>query len=125
MSQPQFGATSYDRERRLKSGGYRVVTSLDITAQDSARKEVTDEISDTSKNAILIAAVQPGIADALTDLLLVAVHLGGVDVAVADLQRRTDCGGSLIRFDLENAEAQLRDGVAVIEGDRRDRTHRV
>ena len=60
MAQPQFGATSYDRERRLKSGGYRVVTSLDITAQDSARKEVTQEISDTSKNAILIAAVQPG-----------------------------------------------------------------
>jgi membrane peptidoglycan carboxypeptidase len=60
MSQPQFGATSYDRERRLKSGGYRVVTSMDITAQDSARKQVTQEISDSSKNAILLAAVQPG-----------------------------------------------------------------
>jgi membrane peptidoglycan carboxypeptidase len=60
MSQPSFGATSYDRERRLKSGGYRVVTSLDITAQDSARKQITQEISDGNKNAILIAAVQPG-----------------------------------------------------------------
>jgi membrane peptidoglycan carboxypeptidase len=60
MSQPQFGATAYDRERRLKSGGYRVVTSLDVTAQDSARKEITDEIKDSNKNAILIAAIQPG-----------------------------------------------------------------
>ena len=70
-----------------------------------------------------LAAVQPGIADPLTDLLLVAVHLGGVDVAVADLQRRTYCRGSLIRLDLEDAETQLRDGVAVIEGDWRDRAH--
>jgi membrane peptidoglycan carboxypeptidase len=60
MGQPQFGATSYDRERRLKSGGYRIVTSLDVTAQDSARKEITDEIKDSNKNAILIAAIEPG-----------------------------------------------------------------
>ncbi|MEV6842715.1 transglycosylase domain-containing protein [Actinoplanes sp. NPDC051411] len=60
MSQPQFGSTAYDRERRLKSGGYRIVTSLDVTAQDSARKEVTDEIKDTDKNAILIAGIEPG-----------------------------------------------------------------
>jgi membrane peptidoglycan carboxypeptidase len=44
----------------LKSGGYRIVTSLDVTAQDSARKQVLDEIKDTNKNAILIAAVEPG-----------------------------------------------------------------
>jgi membrane peptidoglycan carboxypeptidase len=60
MGQPQFGATAYDRERRLKSGGYRIVTSMDVTAQDSARKEVSDEIKDTSKNAILIAGIEPG-----------------------------------------------------------------
>jgi membrane peptidoglycan carboxypeptidase len=60
MSQPQFGSTPYDRERRLKSGGYRIVTSLDITAQDSARKQITEQIKDTNKNAILLAAVEPG-----------------------------------------------------------------
>ena len=60
MSQEAFGATAYDRERRLKSGGYRVVTSLDIKAQDSARQNISDEIAQTSKNAILLAAVEPG-----------------------------------------------------------------
>ncbi|UQU62059.1 penicillin-binding protein [Couchioplanes caeruleus] len=60
LSQEQFGATSYDRERQLKSGGYRVVTSLDIKAQASARKEITDQISDKSRNALLLAGVEPG-----------------------------------------------------------------
>ena len=69
-----------------------------------------------------LAAVQPGIADSLTDFLLVAVHLGGVDVAVADLQRRTHRSSGLIRFDLEDTETQLRDRVAVVEGYRWDRT---
>ncbi len=60
LSQEQFGATSYDRERQLKSGGYRVVTSLDIKAQASARKEITDQISDKNRNALLLAGVEPG-----------------------------------------------------------------
>ena len=34
-----------------------------------------------------VAAVEPGRADRLADAPLVAVHLGGVDVPVADLQR--------------------------------------
>ena len=70
-----------------------------------------------------LAAIQPGIPDALRDLLLVAVHLGGVDVAVADFECGPHGRGSLFRLYLEDAETQLRDGVAVIESDRRDRTH--
>jgi membrane peptidoglycan carboxypeptidase len=60
MSQEAFGPTPYDRERRLKSGGYRVVTTLDVKAQDAARKRVTEQIGDKDKNAILLAAVEPG-----------------------------------------------------------------
>ena len=30
--------TQYERERRLKSGGYRIITSLDVKAQDAAKK---------------------------------------------------------------------------------------
>ena len=60
MSREEFGETQYDRERRLKSGGYRIVTTLDIKAQQSARDRIEDEISDTSKNALLVAAVEPG-----------------------------------------------------------------
>ena len=60
MSREEFGATPYDRERRLKSGGYRITTTLDINAQADARKNISDEISEKNKNALLIAAVEPG-----------------------------------------------------------------
>jgi membrane peptidoglycan carboxypeptidase len=60
MSQEPFGATPYDRERRLKSGGYRIITSLDVKAQQDARKEISDRISDSNEHALLLAAVEPG-----------------------------------------------------------------
>jgi membrane peptidoglycan carboxypeptidase len=60
LSQPAFGANSYERERRLKSGGYKIVTTLDVKAQESARKRILDERGDNSVNALLLAAVQPG-----------------------------------------------------------------
>ncbi|AGL21424.1 transglycosylase domain-containing protein [Actinoplanes sp. N902-109] len=60
LSQDAFGATTFDRERRLKGGGYRIQTSLDIKAQNAARENISDHISDNNKNALLIAAVQPG-----------------------------------------------------------------
>jgi membrane peptidoglycan carboxypeptidase len=60
LSRPEFGQTTYDRERRLKSGGYRIQTSLDIKAQNAARKNISDRISIKNKDALLLAAVQPG-----------------------------------------------------------------
>ncbi len=60
MSQDAFGATPYDRERRLKSGGYRVVTTMDVDAEDAARARVNSKLADTNKNAILLAGVEPG-----------------------------------------------------------------
>ncbi|BCJ48747.1 penicillin-binding protein [Actinoplanes sp. NBRC 14428] len=60
LGQKEFGATTYDRERQLKSGGYRVVTSLDVDAQAAARKEISDRISDKNRNALLLAGVEPG-----------------------------------------------------------------
>jgi membrane peptidoglycan carboxypeptidase len=60
LSQPQFGSNAYDRERQLKSGGYRVVTALDPKAQNAARKEITDRIKDTNPNALVMASVEPG-----------------------------------------------------------------
>jgi hypothetical protein len=65
----------------------------------------------------------PVVANALPDTRLVLVHLGGVDVAVADLQRGLDGFGRLIRVDLEYTEAQLRDCRAVVEFDRRYVAH--
>ncbi|HEU4346410.1 MAG TPA: transglycosylase domain-containing protein [Actinoplanes sp.] len=60
LSQPAFGKTAYERERRLKSGGYRIVTSLDLKAQTAARTEIADRTSDDDVNALLLAGVQPG-----------------------------------------------------------------
>jgi membrane peptidoglycan carboxypeptidase len=60
LSQPALGKTTYDRERQLKTGGYRIVTSLDVKAQSAAREEITAQIKDTNRNALLLAGVQPG-----------------------------------------------------------------
>ena len=60
LDQEAFGKTAYDRERRLKSGGYRIVTSLDIKAQQAARDRISEQISLNNKNALLLAAIQPG-----------------------------------------------------------------
>ncbi len=60
MEQEAFGATSFDRERRLKSGGYRIVTSLDPNVQKSARANVGKYAADGNKNALMVAAVTPG-----------------------------------------------------------------
>ncbi|MEU8608810.1 transglycosylase domain-containing protein [Actinoplanes sp. NPDC048791] len=60
LSRPEFGRTVYDRERRLKSGGYRIQSSLDIKAQAATRKNITDKIGINNRDALLLAAVQPG-----------------------------------------------------------------
>ena len=61
LSQEAFGATTYERERQLKSGGYRIVTSLDVKAQTAARKQHRRaRSSDKNRNALLLAGVEPG-----------------------------------------------------------------
>ncbi|MEU8230475.1 transglycosylase domain-containing protein [Actinoplanes sp. NPDC048967] len=60
MSRSEFGANAYDRERRLKSGGYRITTTLDVDAQKHARHRIAQLISQKNKNALLLAAVEPG-----------------------------------------------------------------
>ena len=60
MGRQEFGANPYDRERRLKSGGYRITTTLDLKAQKDARGRIADLIKEKDKNALLLAAVQPG-----------------------------------------------------------------
>ncbi|MEV1286063.1 transglycosylase domain-containing protein [Micromonospora sp. NPDC049679] len=60
MEQETFGATSYDRERRLKSGGYSIVTSLDPKTQDAAKANIEQRLKTGNKNALMLAAVEPG-----------------------------------------------------------------
>ncbi|MFI6784021.1 penicillin-binding protein [Micromonospora sp. NPDC050276] len=60
MQQETFGSTTYDRERRLKSGGYTVVTTIDVQAQRAADKAVRKAKSENSKEAAMVAVVEPG-----------------------------------------------------------------
>jgi membrane peptidoglycan carboxypeptidase len=60
LSRPEFGPNPYDRERRLKTGGYRIQASLDLKAQQAARENIADKIGINNRDALLLAAVQPG-----------------------------------------------------------------
>jgi len=60
LSQEAFGATTYDRERRLKSGGYRIVTTMDKKASEIVRNRISQHISDNNMDALLLAAIEPG-----------------------------------------------------------------
>ncbi|GAA4460895.1 transglycosylase/D,D-transpeptidase PonA2 [Phytohabitans houttuyneae] len=60
LEQETFGATTYDRERRLKSGGYRIVTTLDVRTQQVAKANIDRHLKATNKNALMLAAVEPG-----------------------------------------------------------------
>ncbi len=55
-------------------------------------------------------------ADALADPALVSVRGGGVDVAVAGLERGDNRGRRLIGWGLEDAEAEGRHADAVVQG---------
>ncbi|MEV4755816.1 transglycosylase domain-containing protein [Micromonospora sp. NPDC049559] len=60
LDQETFGATTYDRERRLKSGGYSIVTTLDPKVQDAANKNIDKDFKANQKEAMMLAAIEPG-----------------------------------------------------------------
>ncbi|MGN9910503.1 transglycosylase domain-containing protein [Phytohabitans sp. LJ34] len=60
LGQEAFGATPYDRERRLHGGGYRVVTTLDPSVQKKARDNVEEHLKTGNKHALMVAAIEPG-----------------------------------------------------------------
>jgi membrane peptidoglycan carboxypeptidase len=62
LEQETFGANAYDRERRLKGGGYKIITSLDLKTQEAAKKNVEKYYSTSRKHerALMLAAVEPG-----------------------------------------------------------------
>ena len=70
-----------------------------------------------------VGAVKAGLADGLADLLLIAVHLGGIDVPVPRLQGRSHGPGGVFRLDLKDTEAELWDLLAVVQHDERYCAH--
>jgi membrane peptidoglycan carboxypeptidase len=62
LQQPAFGADTFERENRLKSGGYTVVTSLDVNAQSAAVKNIgaVEKTNNRNPDALMLAGVEPG-----------------------------------------------------------------
>ncbi len=60
ISQPAFGADEYERDNRLKSGGFTIVTSLDVNAQNNAQKRIVSKMPIGSSNALMLAGIEPG-----------------------------------------------------------------
>src|SRR5699024_7810509 len=58
-----------------------------------------------------------GLRDGAAHALLIAVDSGGVDVAVADFAGVGDDAFGVVQGDLEDAEGQLSDRLAVVEGE--------
>ncbi|BCY09274.1 hypothetical protein L3i22_043620 [Actinoplanes sp. L3-i22] len=59
-SQPAFGATAFQREQQLLNGGYRITTTMDVDATASAYRRIREQVSDHDREALMLAAVQPG-----------------------------------------------------------------
>jgi membrane peptidoglycan carboxypeptidase len=61
LQQSAFGADAYERDERLKAGGYTIYTSLDVNAQAAAKKYV-EKYDRTGSNptALMLAGVEPG-----------------------------------------------------------------
>ncbi|GAA4245707.1 transglycosylase domain-containing protein [Dactylosporangium darangshiense] len=68
LDQPAFGADELERENRLHSGGYTIISSLNVKTQAAAFKYAKDqpEVGSSEKvgmgnpEAVMVAAVEPG-----------------------------------------------------------------
>ena len=59
-AQSEFGKDVGERNGRLRSGGYTIVTTMDVGVQDSAKRNVETEIPTGSSDALMLAAIEPG-----------------------------------------------------------------
>lgn len=69
MDNSLFGANRFERQEKLMQGGYKIVSSLDVTTQRAANKyarnqpkEVPESMRQTehSRNANMLVAIEPG-----------------------------------------------------------------
>lgn len=61
VQQPAFGADEYERRNRLKSGGYTIVTSLDVKEQQAAVNRINSQMDGLrASDALMLAGVEPG-----------------------------------------------------------------
>jgi membrane peptidoglycan carboxypeptidase len=58
--QPAFGADAFERENRLRSGGYTIISSLDLKTQSALYSNTIRQVPIGSPYALMLAAVEPG-----------------------------------------------------------------
>ena len=68
LNSKEFGKTSEDRERLLKEGGLKIVTTLDRNANNAAMQAANSTVpaTDPSGFEVMIAAVKPGTGEILS-----------------------------------------------------------
>jgi membrane peptidoglycan carboxypeptidase len=60
LQQPAFGADTYSRENQLLTGGYKIVTSLNVKTQRAADAALKRGDHIGNPTAMMLAAVEPG-----------------------------------------------------------------
>ncbi|WP_327003268.1 transglycosylase domain-containing protein [Dactylosporangium sp. NBC_01737] len=66
LEQPAFGADAYERQNKLRSGGYTIVSSMSVQAQAAAfqyaqnQPGVGDSVKIGDSDAVMLAAIEPG-----------------------------------------------------------------
>jgi membrane peptidoglycan carboxypeptidase len=60
LQQPAFGDDESSREAKLKAGGYRIVSTMDVKIQTSAQSNIEKILKTGSSDALMMAAIEPG-----------------------------------------------------------------
>ncbi len=60
IANPTFGEDEESRGYKLKSAGYRIVTTLDVTVQGVAKAQLEKQIPTGKPDALMLAAIEPG-----------------------------------------------------------------
>jgi membrane peptidoglycan carboxypeptidase len=58
--QEEFGRDGVERISKLKAGGYRITSTLDVAVQDAAKSNVEANLPTGSSDALMAAAIEPG-----------------------------------------------------------------
>jgi membrane peptidoglycan carboxypeptidase len=63
LDQPAFGADTFERENQLETGGYKIVTTLNVKDQAAAVKHIQAYDKTGKSSAMMIAGVEPATGD--------------------------------------------------------------
>jgi membrane peptidoglycan carboxypeptidase len=59
LNQPAFGADQFERQNQLETGGYKIVTTLNVADQAAAVKHIQKFDKTGNSSAMMISAVEP------------------------------------------------------------------